>query len=740
METGATKSSVSEATDRTGEATAKTPTEWASYWQKEMAASNKRMRKFRRQGTKVVGRYLDYRGNNEPSADAASNTGDGSQFRLNLFHTNVSTLQSMLYGSVPAVDVSREHQDPDDDVARVAALLYQRILEADVSESGGDFATTLKASLQDRLLPGLGIARVRYKAAFVKTVESQGTVDPATGMTVIEDIETERLDYELAKIEYVHWQDYAYGWCRTWTEMPWQAFRVWFSKSEATERFGEKIASELTYKSQTTDGETKWGDASADPEQKSSVEKAEIWEIWAKKELKVFWWSEGVDIILDAEDDPLDLKGFWPTPNPMMANLTTSLFMPRADFVIAQDLYNEIDVLQSRISVITRAVKVVGVYDEGCEGIGRMLNEGVENDLIPVPNWAMFAEKGGLNGTIDWFPVQEVVGVLQTLQQSLGSTIELLYQVTGMSDILRGANTDQYTSDGTNQLKAKFGSIRVQALQEEFARFASDLEELRAEVIAKHFSPESILKQSNAQFLPQPDLERIPPAIKLMQSPELRWRVNIRPESIAMVDYAQLKSERTEYLTAMATYLQSASTMVKSVPGALPVLLEMLKWGMAGFKGSNYLEGIMDQAIDMAKDAPPPGQDDGAQKAAQMEMQMAQQKHAADMELQNAKAAGAMQLQQAKDNAAVRQAQSDFMTEMKRQQAELQKELQQINANLQSELTQIQANLDSALRTEQAQSAYAIEEGNVSHDNTMAEIEENGKMEARQQDRKDDPS
>lgn len=314
METGDTKSSVSEATDRTGEATAKTPAEWAKYWQKELAASEKRMRKFRRQGNKVVSRYLDYRGNNDTTADAPGQAGGDVPFRLNLFHTNISTLQSMLYGSVPAIDVSREHQDPDDDVARVAALLYQRILEADVSDSGGDFATTLKAALQDRLLPGLGIARVMYKAKFCTCEEPQVVMNDETGVYEDGVAEVEVLEDEEAKIEYVHWQDFAYGWCRTWSEMPWQAFRVWFCKEEATERFGAKVAEELTYKKQTPDSEAKWGDASSDPEQRSSVEKAEIWEIWDKKTKKVFWWSEGVELILDAEEDPLGLKGFWPTP------------------------------------------------------------------------------------------------------------------------------------------------------------------------------------------------------------------------------------------------------------------------------------------------------------------------------------------------------------------------------------------------------------------------------------------
>jgi len=446
----------------------KSPTGWHQYWQKEKSAADKRLRTFTRQGNAVVSRYLDERG----SASAFRDTNTSTPSRLNLFWRNVSTLQSMLYGNTPKIDVSREHHDPDDDIARVAATLYQRILQTDVEASGEDLPTALKAALQDRLLPGLGICRVRYTYKSV----SISVLDPQSLEPVMQDQVTD----ENVPVDYVHWQDFLWGWGRTWSEIPWLGFRSWLTKEEVAKRFGDKIARNLEYKNQLPTGDEKESEG-FDSDQKNNVQKAEIWEFWCKKDKKVYWWSAGADIILDIVDDPLNLKGFWPVPRPMMANLTTTLFCPVADYIFAQDLYGEIDVLQTRIHMITRAIKVVGVYDKNAgDSVGRMLQEGLENQLIPVDNWAMFAEKGGLAGTIQWFPVEQVVSTLQTLQAIQQSTIQQLYEVTGMSDLLRGGNTDQYTSDGTNQLKAKFGSINIQALQDEFARFASDLEALKA--------------------------------------------------------------------------------------------------------------------------------------------------------------------------------------------------------------------------------------------------------------------
>lgn len=688
----------------------KTPTGWHRYWNKEKAAADKRLRTFTRQGNAVVARYLDERDGGDALRDASTEIPS----RLNLFWKNITTLQSMLYGNTPQIDVAREHHDPDDDVARVASTIFQRILQTDIEASGEDLPTALKAALQDRLLPGMGNCRVRYtySASTVKSINPQ-TLEPE---------EMEQIDEESVPVDYVHWQDFLWGWGRTWTELPWISFRSFLTKEEVKKRFSGKIASSLEYKNQLPSGDKDNAAQSsfADSDQKNNVQKAEIWEFWCKKTKKVYWYSEGADIILDIKDDPLELQGFWPVPRPMSANLTTTLFQPKADYIMAQDLYAEIDVLQSRITTITRAIKVVGVYDKGAgDSVGRMLQEGRENQLIPVDNWAMFAEKGGLQGTIQWFPVQEVVATLQVLQTIQKVTIEQLYEVTGMSDVMRGANTDQYTSDGTNQMKAKMGSISIQALQDEFARFASDLEALKAEVISKHYSPESIVKQSSAMYLPEPDKPLIGPALELMQSPDVKWRVDIRPESIAMVDYAQLKQERTEYLTAVATYLQSATSMAKEVPESLPILLEFLKFGMVGFKGSDYMEGMLDQAIDLAKKAPPK-----EDNQAQQQQQMAQMAMQMEMQKIQAKSAADMQAIQAKSQAELEKIRMDNQANMAEFQAKGQADLQKIMADLQADMQIINAKLDADLQREEAQSTMAIAEAEVDHSNAVVEEEQ----------------
>ena len=213
-----------------------------------------------------------------------------------------------------------------------------------------------------------------------------------------------------------------------------------------------------------------------------------------------------------------------------------------------------------------------------------------------------------------------------------------------MTDVMRGSLDNQYEGVGQTEAKNRFGSVRIQALQEQFAQFASDLMQIKAEVISRHFSPKTIVQQSNMAF--SKDKELIPKAVELIKNPmEARLRVTIRPESVAMVDYQAIKNERTEYMNAVATYLQSASGILAEDPRAKPFILQLLQWGLAGFKGSSEIEGVMDKAIEATQQEQDQGgeQPSEAQVAAQAAVQLEQLKQQGEQGKIQAKAQADMQ-------------------------------------------------------------------------------------------------
>ena len=100
-------------------------------------------------------------------------------------------------------------------------------------------------------------------------------------------------------------------------------------------------------------------------------------------------------------------------------------------------------------------------------------------------------------------------------------------------------------------------------------------------------------------------------------------------------------------------------------------MISLLKWAVAGFKGSQEVEGVLDRAIESLQAAaqqPKPEADQGPSEA-ELDMQAAQQKH------ENTLA----ELQTKHENTLALEAEK-FQTAVKEMQAELQKELKIIRA------------------------------------------------------------
>jgi hypothetical protein len=681
-----------------------TPKESYDYWSEELDTSEKARKPWWKKSDKIVNAYL--------GKSTATQT-DETLLRLNLFHSNTTTLSDMLYGSTPKIDVSRRYAQANDDDGRVAAEIMERLLNIDVAERSAETDSVFKAALQDRLLCGLGCVKARY------VVETEEVPIPGAFNEDGTQAVDERVTFEDAPIDYYYWGDILWGWCRTWADMPWIAFRSYMSKEEVSNRWGKLAAEGLEFKKQTR----KTGDEGADnPEENDSAWlRAEVWEIWCKETRKVHWISQGYNVQLEEKPDLLGLANFWPVPPFLLANPTTSLYKPTPDFTLAEDLYNEIDTLQTRIGVLTEAVKVVGVYNASASNINTMFDAGMDNQLIPVENWALFSENGGLAGQIEWVPIEAVTTALGELIMLRDSTIQLLQQTTGMTDVMRGSLDNQYEGVGQTQEKAKYGSVRIQALQEQFALFAGGAMQIKAEIISRHFSPETIYKRANMEF--SADEEYIQSAIELIKNPEAsRIRVAIRPESIAMVDHNAVKSERTEYLNAVSTYMQSSQGIIEADPAAKPFVLQLLQWGLAGFKGASEIEGVIDKAIEASQKAaekeannPEP---DPAQAAAQAASALEQMKQQGAIKTIEAKTRSTLQIRQSDMRADIQTQHETHIRKMAEIQAGLKAKIAETRVSLQADLLMEKAQADSNILQTQA-----TVEGEIQKDVVEAEID-----------------
>lgn len=560
---------------------ANTPNGLAQKWQTEIQASQQELLKFHQDANRITQRYLDKR-------DAYAK----DESKVNLFWSTTQVLLSMLYARPPKADVARSFQDYDDDVARVSGTILQRLLNRAFDDNVSAWDSAVRQGIEDWLVVGEGQIWLRYEVT-TEPYEIPAVFDEF-GQELSPAQEAERIVNEDAPCDYIYWEDFFYSPARTWHEIRWVARRVFMTKDQLVARFGEAIAAQVPLGNYSKKDQVNDQSPKHDP-----WNKAEVFEIWCKEKRKVYWYAKSCDVILDVKDDPLGLDGFFPCPKPLAANVTSSNFMPRADYIFAQDQFNELDEINTRITWLTRATKVAGVYDKSAEGIQRLFNQTAENQLIPVDNWAMFAEKGGIKGQVDWIPISEVVNAIDHLRQYRQDKVVQIYEVLGVSDIMRGSSKASETA-AAQQIKAQFGSTRIQLKQFYIADWITQALRIKAEIICKHFQPETIIKRSNIERTPDAPLAMA--AVQLLKDEEMNeYRINIEADSMAAMDWAAERDAAVQFMQGLGAFISQVAPMAQSVPAAAPVLMSLLQWSVSKFRVSTQIESVLDQAISALK-------------------------------------------------------------------------------------------------------------------------------------------
>ena len=152
-----------------------------------------------------------------------------------------------------------------------------------------------------------------------------------------------------------------------------------------------------------------------------------------------------------------------------------------------------------------------GVYDSSVAEMSKLLSAG-DNTLIPAQNLTAFMDKGGIDKAIWMMPVEDAAKVLVILEGQREACKQVIYEITGISDIVRGSSNAQETATA-QQIKAQFGTIRLQRMQREFQRYIRDIVRIMAEVIGERFQPESLMAMTS---MPLPTDQMV--AVKMAQA------------------------------------------------------------------------------------------------------------------------------------------------------------------------------------------------------------------------------
>lgn len=679
----------------------------ASTWLKKVKRAYQDEADWRRQTREVMTRYTDER--------SAAESGS-SQF--NIFHANVETLRPAVYSNPPDVEVRRRYLDRDP-VGRRASLILQRAIQ--YSNDVGGFDEIMERDVDDLLMGGRGQMWVRYRPFFKKTTTASQQEPPDDKPQDEEDenvVIEEELVYEELEYDYVPWGYFVFDRASTWKKCRWAARGHVLFRSEVVREYGQAVADAVSY-SDYTETSLDTEDTKAGSEREKV---AVFWEIWNKTSREAIVVCEGyADDVIKIEKDPLELEGFFPCPEPLMGLHSTKRWIPRPEFLIYQDLANELDDVTMRLKVLTSAVRRRGVYDKSIEGLEALKNSN-DNHFVGIDNFRDLFEKGGLAAVFDEQDLTPLITVIRELSARQEILKQLIYEVTGIADIMRGAS-DPGETYGAQALKSQYGSLRVHRRQKNIARFARNAIRIAGEVIAEHFRPQTLLLVSGVEIVmteeevkldSQMTEQQFMEAIALLKNEKLRgFKIDIDTDSMLAEEDQFEKEQRTDLLGAIGTYLQSVGPIVQQGALTKEQAIELLSFGIRGFKLGSRLEDMIELSLNNGGQENDPGQELQAQlqeamvqnQQLQEEFQKCQEElQRVQQENESIKADKSMEMQKAEAEIQRKDMESSVKTQIMEATARLQAVLDSREAALNERIKVAEQRSKAAIRQLQARS------------------------------------
>lgn len=576
----------------------------AAYWLAEIATAKRFYEKWQTRGDKVIKRYKD-----ENSArDEVQNTRGR---KMAILWSNVQTVKPALYSKTPQPNISRRNKDGDP-VGRVASIVLERAVNACMARQ--DFDQVLSDCVLDLLLPGKGELVAEYKA----------------------DIDGDAVSNQRAELRYVHWRDCLTNPARLYSEVWWFGNVAYPAREEVAKTFGEEVAAKIQY-----DHVLDKQDGNTPDSQPQADKRATVWTIWSKRHRRVFQVSPGFpDGLLGDMAPPVDFADFFPNPRPLLATTAHDSILPVPDFALYQDQADAIDLLTNKIYKLSESLRLRGLYPADMDAVKRLLQDASDTEMIPVESWAVLQERGGADGLVAWFPLKDVAAALVASLEALEKQKAMMYEVTGLSDIIRGASEASETATA-QQIKTQWGSLRIRDRQRDIQRFARDAIRKMAEIVAEHFNQDTLAAMSGLRLLtkeqkaavlgaqqmiaqqqqqaqqaqamgqpammpqiPQPSPEMLEAAkqptwdevMGLLRNDKLRgFVIDVETDSTIEPDQQAEQQKAVMFIEGMTQFLTAATPIIQAAPIAAPMLAELMLFGARRFKIGETIESKIEQ-------------------------------------------------------------------------------------------------------------------------------------------------
>lgn len=583
--------------------------ELGSKWMERIRAAEKREETFVNTAKKAEAIYT-----------GQAKDGAAKQY-FNILHSNVETIVPATYNSTPAPDIRRRFNDRDP-VAKSVADILERAITVQIDDGALD--KEMEGVSQSAFLAGRGVVRIRLHSEDAATGDEtdeieEGIEDAAEAETLGEDEQPEQAETapqavdanQSLSFEAVAWSDFRMGPAKRWKDVPWVAFRHVIA-GETIEEWEKADAVTAQMATFTEDGKTTdEGDVA-------------VWEVWSKRTKQVYFLRETDGLVYRSAADLLGLQGFFPCPEPVQPVQVVGSTLPVTPYAIYEELASELEEVTKRIKKIVKGIVVRGgaAAGETTKEIAKIAELG-DNEIAELRGVEAMAQQGGLDKAITWWPIEKGIAALTALAQHRESIKAQIYEVTGISDIVRGASDANETARA-QEIKTQWGSLRIQKMQRLLERCVRDLFVMASELISTRFTMANLQRMTGIEITPE--MQKI-----LTDKVTQFYRINVESESTVKSDMTKTRGEMTQFLQGTAQYMQTVGPLVQQGVVPAELALEIYSSFARSFKLGKSAEDAISQIGQQMQQQQAQPKPNPEAEAAAAEAKQAEDKHGQEM-------------------------------------------------------------------------------------------------------------
>ena len=445
---------------------------------------------------------------------------------FNIFYSTIETLKTAVYNKSPKPDIRGRNVGDDGKLYRDAADVLENALLYHLDDDSGIYYNDMMdACSLDYRITGFATCRLDYD--FTERMHPVYNIPEVTS--------------EIINIKHVPYERFLMQQGRTWGQLEWICYVDYLNKDEFLKTF-KRVPEGVNF--DYVDGDYK-GDS--DEGNDAFFNRAVVYEIWHKPSRKIFFLTKDVDEFLAINDDKYGLPDFFNCPRPLINLAKNTNLEPLSLYSVIKQTLNQINVVVQRINHIVTMIKAVGAYDGNNKELAKILKTQNDGEMIPVQGLDLLEGRTGFNSKIWLLPIDAFKNVLSELRVHLESLKQQIYEVTGISDIIRGASNASETATAQN-IKGNFATMRIDSQRERVASFNVGILRIASRMIAAKFSTNTMRLMSGIDVTSE--LENL-----LRDSNLLNFSINIESDSTTAMDREQQQQSYTMLLKELGAYL-----------------------------------------------------------------------------------------------------------------------------------------------------------------------------------------